>query len=86
MQKMFPDLLPEASRWSVHGESLAANKMPIIDTVAGGSIVVATALSGNGFKFSPVWGEMLSDLATTGQAKFAEEAFTWPGTGRRPQH
>lgn len=76
MQKMIPDLIPHASRWSVHGESLAANKMPIIDTVADGSIVVATALSGNGFKFSPVWGEMLADLATTGEGKFAETAFT----------
>lgn len=79
IQKMLPDLIPEASRWSVHAESFTANKMPIIDTLADGSIVVATALSGNGFKFSPVWGEMLADLATTGQAKFAEHAFTVAG-------
>ncbi|MET0698201.1 MAG: N-methyl-L-tryptophan oxidase [Mycobacterium sp.] len=76
IQKMIPDLMPEASRWSVHGESFTATKMPIIDTVADGAVVVATALSGNGFKFSPVWGEMLADLATTGQGKFAEHAFT----------
>jgi sarcosine oxidase len=76
IQKMIPDLIPEASRWSVHGESFTATKMPIIDTIADGSVVVATALSGNGFKFSPVWGEMLADLATTGQGKFAEHAFT----------
>lgn len=76
MQKMIPDLIPAASRWSVHGESLAANKMPIIDTVADGSIVVATALSGNGFKFAPVWGEMLADIATTGMGKYAEDEFT----------
>ncbi|BBZ27948.1 N-methyltryptophan oxidase [Mycolicibacterium madagascariense] len=76
MQKMIPDLMPDASRWSVHGESLAANKMPIIDTVADGAIVVATALSGNGFKFSPVWGEMLADLVTTGRGRFTEHAFT----------
>ncbi|CAN5723843.1 N-methyl-L-tryptophan oxidase [soil metagenome] len=76
IQKMIPDLIPEASRWSVHGESFTATKMPIIDTIADGSVVVATALSGNGFKFSPVWGEMLADLATTGEGKFAEHAFT----------
>jgi sarcosine oxidase len=76
MQKMIPDLIPEASRWSVHAESLAADKMPIIDTVADGSVVVATALSGNGFKFAPVWGEMLADLATTGRGRFVEHAFT----------
>jgi sarcosine oxidase len=79
IQKMIPDLIPYASRWSVHGESLAENKMPIIDTIADGSIVVATALSGNGFKFSPVWGEMLADLATTGQGRFSEHAFTVAG-------
>jgi len=73
---MLPDLIPEPSRWSVHGESFTPSKMPIIDTVADGSVVVATALSGNGFKFAPVWGEMLAELATTGQAKFAEDVFT----------
>jgi sarcosine oxidase len=76
MQKMIPDLIPGALRRPVHGESLAANKMPIVDTVADGSVVVATALSGNGFKFAPLWGEMLADLATTGRGMFAEHAFT----------
>lgn len=78
-RKMFPDLIPEPSRWSVHGESVAANKMPVIDTVADGSVVVATALSGNGFKFSPVWGEMLADLATKGEGRFTNSAFTVDG-------
>lgn len=76
MQKMIPDLIPAASRWSVHGESLAANKMPIIDIMAEGRVVVATALSGNGFKFAPVWGEALADLATAGESRFSEEVFT----------
>lgn len=76
VQKMFPDLIPEPSRWSVHGESVAASKMPVIDTIADGSIVVATALSGNGFKFSPVWGEMLADLATGNEGMFTSAAFT----------
>jgi glycine/D-amino acid oxidase-like deaminating enzyme len=64
IQKMIPDLIPEPSRWSLHGESVAANKMPVIDTVADGAVIVATALSGNGFKFSPVWGETLAVPAT----------------------
>jgi sarcosine oxidase len=50
--------------------------MPIIDTVADGRIVIATALSGNGFKFAPVWGEALADLATVGESRFAEPVFT----------
>jgi sarcosine oxidase len=76
IQKMIPDLIPEPSRWSLHGESVAANKMPVIDTVADGAVIVATALSGNGFKFSPVWGETLADLATKGEATFTNDAFT----------
>jgi sarcosine oxidase len=81
IQKMLPDLIPEPSRWSVHGESTVfnntgTNKMPVIDTVADGSVVVATALSGNGFKFAPVWGEMLADLATKGEGMFTNAAFT----------
>ena len=76
IQKMLPDVNPAASRWSVHGESFTETKMPIIDTIADGAIVVATALSGNGYKFAPVWGEMLADLATTGQGRFADHAFT----------
>jgi sarcosine oxidase len=79
IKKMLPDLIPEPSRWSVHGESVAANKMPVIDTLADGSVVVATALSGNGFKFSPVWGEMLADLATKGESMFTNSAFTIDG-------
>ncbi|HET9082734.1 MAG TPA: N-methyl-L-tryptophan oxidase [Trebonia sp.] len=79
IQMMLPDLIPEPSRWSVHGESVAASKMPVIDTVADGSVVVATALSGNGFKFSPAWGEMLADLATTGEGMFTNPAFTIDG-------
>ncbi|MBX7431545.1 N-methyl-L-tryptophan oxidase [Mycobacterium sp. Y57] len=76
MHTMLPDLIPEASRWSVHGESFTEGKMPIIDTLADGRIVIATALSGNGFKFAPVWGETLADLATKGESSFTEEVFT----------
>lgn len=76
MQRMLPDLIPEASRWSVHAESFTPAKMPIIDTLAEGRIVIATALSGNGFKFAPVWGATLAELATTGASPFTEDVFT----------
>ncbi|MDY6997210.1 MAG: N-methyl-L-tryptophan oxidase [Actinomycetota bacterium] len=76
MQTMLPDLIPEASRWSVHGESFTVGKMPVIDTLAGGRLVVATALSGNGFKFAPVWGQTLAELALDGRSAFADPVFT----------
>jgi len=33
------------------------------------NIVVASPCSGHGFKFAPVIGEILADLATTGRAR-----------------
>ena len=75
---MIPDLIPDVVRWSLHSDSWTPTKMPIIDTVSDG-IIVATAFSGNGFKFAPVWGECLAALATNGQNPFADEAFTVSG-------
>lgn len=74
-QRMIPDLIPDVVRWSLHSDSWTPTKMPIIDTASDG-VIVATAFSGNGFKFAPVWGECLAALATNGQNPFADEAFT----------
>lgn len=57
-----------------HRDSWSPAKMPIIDHVDE-SVIVATAMSGNGFKFAPVWGEMLADMATGGAGRFASELF-----------
>lgn len=77
-QRMIPDLIPDVVRWSMHSDSWTSSKMPVIDTV-GERVVVATAMSGNGFKFAPVWGEALADLASAGSTRFADDAFTIAG-------
>ena len=69
-----PDLIGEVVRWSLHRDSWTSARMPIIDHV-GESVIVATALSGNGFKFAPVWGEMLADMAVGSTGQFAAEPF-----------
>ncbi|WP_410606499.1 FAD-dependent oxidoreductase [Amycolatopsis sp. lyj-109] len=43
-----------------------------------GPIVVAAGFSGHGFKFTPVIGRILADLATTGQRP--DTRFAWAGT------
>ena len=75
-QRMIPDLVPDPVRWSVHPDSQTAARLPIIDTVADGAIVIATGLSGNGFKFSPVWGEALAELAIDGRSDWQNPLFT----------
>lgn len=75
-QRMVPDLIPAPSRWSVHPDSMTPNKMPIIDTVEDGRIAVATGMSGNGFKFAPVYGRALAELAETGKSRWRLPEFT----------
>ncbi|MFT4051988.1 MAG: N-methyl-L-tryptophan oxidase [Microbacterium sp.] len=75
-QRMIPDLVPEPVRWSIHPDSQSAIKTPIIDTMANGRIVVAAGMSGNGFKFAPVYGQVLAELATTGASAWRHDRFT----------
>ncbi|MFT4136683.1 N-methyl-L-tryptophan oxidase [Microbacterium sp.] len=75
-QRMIPDLVPEPVRWSVHPDSQSPDKAPVIDTVADGRIVVAAGMSGNGFKFIPVYGLAVAELATTGSSVWQHERFT----------
>ncbi|WP_036920945.1 FAD-dependent oxidoreductase [Propionicicella superfundia] len=74
--RMIPDLVPEAVRWSVHSDSKTAARMPVIDTVADGRIVVAAGMSGNGFKFAPVYGQALAEVILTGDSEWTRPQFT----------
>ncbi len=73
---MIPDLVGGPVRWSAHPDAVTESHVPIIDTMADGRIVIGTGFSGNGFKFAPVWGEVMAELALTGEAEFADEVFT----------
>ena len=82
-QRMMPDLVPDPVRWSIHHDSVTADHMPIIDTVGAGRIVVATGMSGNGFKFAPAYGQVLAELATDAEAPLRHPMFTIAGHHRR---
>lgn len=73
---LMPDLIPEPVRWSLHADSQTASKMPIIDTVADGLVTVATGMSGNGFKFAPVNGRAVAELAMHGASEWLHPLFT----------
>jgi len=78
-QRLMPDLVAEPVRWSVHPDSQTANKMPIIDTLAHGLITVATGMSGNGFKFAPIYGRVAAELALTGGSEWQHPLLTLAG-------
>ena len=75
-QRIFPSLDPEPVRWSVHPDSQSPDSRPIIDTIGEGRISIAAGMSGNGFKFAPVWGQALADLALTGASPWQDAEFT----------
>ncbi|QGF23054.1 N-methyl-L-tryptophan oxidase [Raineyella fluvialis] len=78
-QRMIPDLVPDPVRWSVHHDSVSPDHVPVIDRVGAGHIVVATGMSGNGFKFAPVYGRVVAELATQGASALQHPMFTLAG-------
>lgn len=73
---ILPDLEPEPVRWSIHPDSVTRDHRPIIDTLHDGLVTVAAGMSGNGFKFSPIYGEMLAELALDGRSEWQHPEFT----------
>ncbi len=59
-----PDLNPEPVRHSMHHELCTPSGLPLIDLDEDTGILLLTALSGRGFKFAPVYGELAADLVT----------------------
>lgn len=74
--RMFPSLDPEPVRWSVHPDSESADHRPIIDTVGDDRVVVASGMSGNGFKLAPVYGRILAELAVNGESSRSHADFS----------
>lgn len=63
--RYLPDLIPTATRASAHHEAFTADHNPFVGRLDERR-VVGCGFSGHGFKLSPVFGEILADLATTG--------------------
>ena len=75
-QALIPQLNPEPVRWSTHPESITSDHVPVLDTLASGRITVGSGFSGNGFKFAPVYGQLLAELATSGASELQHPLFT----------
>lgn len=74
-QRIFPSLDPEPVRWSIHPDSESIDHRPILDTIEDGRITIAAGMSGNGFKFAPVWGQAVAELALTGESTWQDEEY-----------
>ncbi len=81
--RMFPGILPEVVRSSIHPESTTADHVPILDVSETGRIVIGAGFSGNGFKFSPAYGRVLAELAESGSSPLQHPLFTLDHHRRR---
>lgn len=70
LDKYFPGQFRDELYWQTCWYANSPDEDFIIDILpeSGGRVVVACGFSGHGFKFVPVVGEILADLATTGKA------------------
>ncbi|MCK2023346.1 N-methyl-L-tryptophan oxidase [Microbacterium sp. kSW2-24] len=78
-ERLFPDLIPDPVRWSLHSDSETKDKMPLIDSYEDGRITLAVGMSGYGFKFAPVYGQLVADLVTTGASDWQHDLFRIEG-------
>lgn len=80
----FPGLHAEPVRHSIHPDSYTADLTPIVDVSSDGTRVVVSGLSGRGFKFAPVLGEIAADLVVAGASQlYDEEQFSFAAHYRR---
>lgn len=75
-QHFFPQIDPEPVRMSIHHDGSTLDRTPIIDASDDGRLVILAGLSGHGFKFAPVYGQIARDLAIEGGSEFAAPEFT----------
>ncbi|MGA9869543.1 MAG: N-methyl-L-tryptophan oxidase [Rhodococcus sp. (in: high G+C Gram-positive bacteria)] len=71
----FSDLNPEPVRYSMHHELCTPSDLPLIDLDEDTGMLLLTALSGRGFKFAPVFGEIAADLVTGQSNDLYDPAF-----------
>lgn len=62
---LFPGVMPEPNRYSVHYDTYTSSKAPIIDRV--GDVVILTGGSGHAFKLAPAYAELATQLAGAGE-------------------
>ncbi|WP_028245744.1 N-methyl-L-tryptophan oxidase [Pseudoclavibacter soli] len=75
-QAFFPSLNPMPVHYSVHHDGFTDGKVPIIDRSADGRVVTFAGLSGHGFKFAPVFGELAAQLVAGETPDLYDERFS----------
>ncbi|KAB1663902.1 N-methyl-L-tryptophan oxidase [Pseudoclavibacter sp. CFCC 13611] len=75
----FPSLHPEPVHYSVHPDAFTETKVPIIDRSGSGRVVTFAGLSGHGFKFAPVYGELAAQLTEDDAPALYDERFSVAG-------
>ncbi|KAB1660726.1 N-methyl-L-tryptophan oxidase [Pseudoclavibacter sp. CFCC 13796] len=75
-RSFFPALQPQPAHYSTHPEGFTATKVPIIDRSDSGRVVTITGLSGHGFKFTPVFGELAARLIADEQTELYDDRFS----------
>lgn len=75
VHQLLPGLPDAIARHSVHADVYTADKTPLIGRVSE-RITVGTGYSGHGFKFTPVFGDALADIARDRTPEFDMSAFS----------
>lgn len=75
-EAFFPGIEPEPVRMSIHHDGSTRDRSPIIDLADDGRVVTIAGLSGHGFKFAPVFGEIARDLITGGGSPLVGDHFS----------
>lgn len=73
--ELFPGLLPEPTRSSLHHDGFTSDKTPILDRSASGRVIIGAGFSGHGFKLAPATGELLAQLAVDDDAELNHPDF-----------
>lgn len=74
--EFFPSLHPEPVHYSVHPEGFTRTKVPVIDRSDSGRVVTFAGLSGHGFKFAPVFGELAAQLLSEDAPALYDDRFS----------
>lgn len=75
LAEYYPDIHPEPVRVSCYVDGFAENRTPFITVSRNGNVLTAAGFSGHGFKFAPVFGQALADIATQGKTALPVESF-----------
>lgn len=69
VERYLPGVIPHASRASIHHEAFSDDHNAFVGVLDEPRVIIGCGFSGHGFKLSPVFGEILADLAQQGRTR-----------------